>query len=477
MTSLSDIIDGSIYALAPDVLLTPDGPQHDSVILVVDGQITDVATRAEFSASYSDIDVCDLRGQAIIPGFIDAHIHLGQGFGKAIIGGEPAQIWQRIWIPLEGNLDPELVYISAKWMLLEALRGGFTAVVNFAILNLENAKAIHQAAIDTGIRLVSSTGAVDKAAYDDVTGSETQLRDLDFAYERAEGHLDLCNAHKRIYPSLCVSGVQGASKELIKGLSGLAANNGALFQIHANEHIPEVHASIVEYGRRPIEYIADAEGLGIHTLLHHGSLVTEAEIELIRTTESGVSYNPVASLWKGDAVAPATAYAERGVRMGMGTDSTRSDGFRMLDAAEACQRVAFGMRVNDYSAGAAWTWVEAATQGSADVAGLGDVTGKLAKGYGADFLILDMNQPETMPSWDFQWELVRLYNRDQIRGVVIDGDLVMKDGRATAWDQDQFLKDELPKAVSAVETAPIVRRHGPSTDHRQTTLERRARDQ
>ena len=203
-------------------------------------------------------------------------------------------------------------------------------------------------------------------------------KQLDEALKRADLHFSLCAEDSNIYPSLCVSGVQGASKELIGTLAGYCADHSGLFQIHANEHIPEVHSCIVEHGCRPVEYIADSGGLGPHTILHHATLVTETEIELIRSTGSGVSYNPVASLWKGDAVTPAMAFAERGVRFGLGTDSTRSDGFRMLDAAEACQRLTFGMRINDFSAGAAWTWVNAAFQGSADVAGLKSATGELA---------------------------------------------------------------------------------------------------
>ncbi|MGI9379624.1 MAG: amidohydrolase family protein, partial [Methyloligellaceae bacterium] len=363
-------------------------------------------------------------------------------------------------------LDPETTYICAKWMLLEALRGGFTTINNFAIINREKTEAIHRASLDTGVKVISSTGAVNKAAYDNVTGKKFEFKQIDEALRRAADHLDLCRQKNKITPSLCVSGVQGASKELIDKLSTFCRENSALFQIHANEHIPEVHSSVVEHGRRPTEYIADCNGLGDHTILHHATLVTESEIELIRSTNTGVSYNPVASVWKGDAVCPALAYLERGVRIGLGTDSTRSDGFRLLEAAEACQRIEFGMRVNDFSSGAGWNWVDCASRGSADVSGLGQQTGQLAKGFAADFLVLDTELPEVLPSWDFTWELVRFYNRDQIRAVVIDGDLVMGNGRATGWDQDQFLREALPKAIETVETAPIVRRHGPSAAHR-----------
>ena len=454
------------YAVAPDVLLAPDGVREDAVMLVEGGTIIAVADRAEFARAYPETDIAPLPGRAVIPGFIDAHIHLGQGFGKSIIGGEPSQIWRRIWIPLESRLDPELSYVCAKWMFLEALRGGFTGVVNFAIINREKTEAIHRAARETGVRLVSSTGAVNKPVDPGAAGDGPGLKQIDEALARAESHMELCRRDPGIYPSLCVSGVEGASKELIGGLADFCAERGALFQIHANEHVPEVHASVVEHGRRPVEFIADCRALGRHTLLHHATLVTESEIELIRSTESAVSYNPVASHWKGDAVSPACAYVERGVRLGLGTDSTRCDGFRMLDAAESCQRIAFGMRVNDFSCGAAWTWVDAATRGSADACGLGKVAGRLAPGYRADFLVLDMEVPEVLPSWDFEWDLVRHYNRDQIRAVVVDGTLVMQDGRATGWDQERFLKEQLPVAIETVREAPIVRRHGTSGQHR-----------
>ena len=458
-----DGFGGDRYAIAPDILLTPDGPIENAVMRVEHGEITAVEDRETFERDFPDDPITPLPGRAVVPGFIDAHIHLGQGFGKSIIGGEPSQIWRRVWIPLEGQLDPELSHICAKWMLLEALRGGFTGVVNFAIINEEKTEAVHRAAKETGVRLVSSTGAVNKA---DDDGDGSGLKQIDAALARAETHLSLCRGQPGITPSLCVSGVEGASRELIAELAGFCAKHGALFQIHANEHNPEVHASIVETGRRPVEYIADCDGLGPHTLLHHGTLVTDSEIELIRSTRSGVSYNPVASHWKGDAVSPAMAYVERGARIGLGTDSTRSDAFRMLDAAESCQRVAFGMRVNDFSCGAGWTWVDAATRGSADVAGLGEVTGQLAAGYRADFLVLDTRVPEVLPSWDFEWDLVRLYNRDQIEAVVIDGAVVMRDGRPVGWDQDAFLEEQLPRAIQTVKAAPIVRRHGTSGEHR-----------
>jgi cytosine/adenosine deaminase-related metal-dependent hydrolase len=81
--------------------------------------------------------------------------------------------------------------------------------------------------------------------------------------------------------------------------------------------------------------------------------------------------------------------------------------FRNLAAAEARQRIAHGMPVADFSCGAAWTSVDAATtQGAAATGGAGD-HGPLEPGMAADFLMLRMDAPECLPSHDFEWVLVR----------------------------------------------------------------------
>ena len=56
---------------------------------------------------------------------------------------------------------------------------------------------------------------------------------------------------------------------------------------------------------RPLERLYDDGALGPHCLLAHATLLTPTEIGLLRDTGAAVSYNPVASAWKGNAVADA----------------------------------------------------------------------------------------------------------------------------------------------------------------------------
>ena len=111
-----------------------------------------------------------------------------------------------------------------------------------------------------------------------------------------------------IEPSLACGTVQSNTGEMIAALSAFCADRKITFQIHANEHTPEVHACIEAYGKRPIEYLHSIGALGPQTLIAHAVLVTPNEIRLLQETNTAVAYNPVASIWKGNGVAPALEY-------------------------------------------------------------------------------------------------------------------------------------------------------------------------
>lgn len=449
MDRLSEKLKSGSYALAPDIVLTPSGPLRDQVLRVENGRIAEIAARDPSSSAVAQY--IRLDGAAIIPGFVDSHTHAGQTFGKSLICGEPTQIWRRIWIPLEDALTPERSYVAAKWMFLEALRGGFTTLVNFNRNSPENNDAVHEAARDSGIRLVSGV-----AASSDSSSVEKVIAGIEHLVAR-------CGVYPRITPSLCfgfyAASLEGLSFSDLARIGEYCAKAGIVLQMHSNEHFPDVHDCIVRFKKRPIELWEELGLLGENTLLHHVTLVSAREKALLEKYRVAISYNPVASQWKGNAVAPALDYAERGIRMGLGTDATRMDGFRMLDAAENCQRIAHGMSVLDFACAGGWTWVDAATRGGADACGLGKVTGALTPGRAADFLVLDMTAPEVVPSWDFEWELVRAYDRDQIRLVVVDGNPVLENGAAVGWDSAAFVREGEKLARAMVTETGITRVH------------------
>jgi 5-methylthioadenosine/S-adenosylhomocysteine deaminase len=447
------------YALHVDIALGPNGPVRDAVLVVEGGMIVELCDAAAYTQRPNAQKAKRLAGTAVLPGILDVHHHIIEPFVKSLTGGEPAQMWKRIWLPLEATLTERSAYLGAMWTFLEALRGGITTIVDHGIRPRAIADAIHRAADEIGIRLVSSNGVYDLKNFS--TGARTPdlVKDVDAALKVAEQHVADCKPFSRVSPSLACGTVQSNSGEMIKTLARFCRERGILFQIHANEHTLEVHASIEATGRRPLEYLNDLGALGHTTLIAHATLTTADEIKLLRATDTAVAYNPVASMWKGNAVAPALDYITRGIRVGLGSDATRNDGLRMIDAAEACQRVAYGMARDDFSCGAGWRWVHAATQGGADAALLGNEIGSLKPGRKADFLLLDCSGPEVRPRWDFTWEIVRFFDRADILASFVEGEPVQIGGKSTRFDMAAFIEAAEPEGIQAVRDSGLIRLH------------------
>lgn len=446
--------------LWPDHLMLRDGVATGLAVHVQGGVFRAVGPAAQLVQRLPHLAAQRLPGRLLMPGMVDAHHHLTQSFGKSLAYGEPSEIFRRVWVPLESSLDDGFVHMAAKLAALESLRGGFTTVCDAGTRAPGDIAALAAATREAGLRCV--LGLICNDGGNDSLPAERQV-----IRARAERFLAQWAGDGMVHPSLAISVPEAASDEMLVAVSALCAQAGAVFQTHVNEHLASVERSLVARGRRPLELLAHLDVLGPQVLIAHGTLVTPSELMLLRDSDTAVSYNPVASQWKGNAVAPALMMAQLGIRFGLGSDATRSDGFRLMDAAEAAQKLAFGLAVGDASCGGGWTWLDHATHQGARAAGLGHLTGEIAEGKAADFLVVDVDTPEMCTSVDLSWDLVRLGNRDQIDAVFVAGRLRLWRGWPVDWDA-RALQHELAQAArAAVERAPIVRLHPTADRHRQ----------
>jgi 5-methylthioadenosine/S-adenosylhomocysteine deaminase len=438
--------------VAPGQLLLDDGPRPGMAVLLRGGRFAAIDKVATLRARHPGLAVVEMPDHLMMPGFIDVHTHLTQSLGKSLVFGEPSEIFRRIWVPLEGNLDEHMVYLSSKLAALESLRGGFTTAVDAGTRSAGHLNKLVDAARETGLRLVVAR------ICNDLGGTAT-VPDRAEILRQAEAHLTAYHGDALIHPSLAISIPEVASDGMLRDISAMAAAARATFQTHVNEHLVAVERSLVANGRRPLEHLAHVGALGPQTLIAHSTLVTPSELNLLRDTGTAVAYNPVASVWKGNAVAPALQMQALGIRFGLGTDGTRADGFRLMDAAETLQRTGYGLASGDSSCGAGWLWLDAATRMAADASGLCDVTGRIAEGLAADFLLFDLDRPEFTPSHDLSWELVRYGNRDQIDAVFTNGQLRMVRGWPVDWDARALMNEIRALAAPAIAAAPIQRIH------------------
>ncbi|ALM53957.1 amidohydrolase family protein [Halomonas huangheensis] len=464
VTSSSPTLSASHFD-AEELLLLPrevllDGQAVTGMAVhIVDGRFATIGTVTELRERLPHLKAIELPSHLLMPGFIDSHHHLTQSLGKSLVFGEPSEIFRRIWVPLESSLDERMLYLSARLAALEALRGGFTTAVDAGTRSAGEMDALARAVEESGLRCVLGMICNDRG------GSATRPPRQQIM-ERAESHFRRWEGSALIHPSLAISIPEAASDDMLHDASALCAEHGAIFQSHVNEHLQAVERSLVARGQRPLQHLHAVGALGPQTLIAHATLVTPDELNLLRDTDTAVAFNPVASSWKGNAVAPALQMSALGLRVGLGTDGTRSDGFRLMDAAETSQRLTVGLATGDSSCGGGWQWLDMATSAAADATGLGTVCGRIAEGLAADFLLINLDVPEMTPSWDRPWELVRYGNRDQIDAVFTAGRMRLLHGWPCDWDARALLAEVRETAAAAISSAPIQRVHPTSREHR-----------
>jgi cytosine/adenosine deaminase-related metal-dependent hydrolase len=445
--------------LLPEQTLTRDGPKPGLAVVVVGGKFKRVGPAMQVQAEFPQLPAQALPQRLLMPGLIDAHTHLTQSLGKALAFGEPSEIFRRIWVPMEQTLRPEAAYLSAKLAALEALRGGFTTVVDAGTRSEGGLDAVAGAVREAGIRCVLGLTCNDLHHPDGAAALQPLL-------QAADAHLARYANDPLIHPSLAISIPEVGSDAMLAGVAARTLEAGRIFQTHANEHLVAVERSLVARGLRPIELLHATGALNASALLAHATLLTPHELRLLQDAGAAVAYNPVASAWKGNAVLDAVQLHAQDVPFALGTDGTRYDAFRLMDAAETAQRLTHGLARGDSSCGGGWMWLDHATHLGAQACALGHITGAIEEGLAADFLLLDLDVPELQPSWDLSWELVRLADRGQVEAVFVNGALRLWQGWPVDWDARALMQEVRRLAREDIVRAPIQRVHAKADEHR-----------
>ena len=128
-------------------------------LLVRAGRIVAVGKGVERQA-LKPARVLDAEGCAVIPGLVQAHIHLCQALFRGMADDMPLLEWlrRRIW-PLEAAHDEKSLRASADLGLLETMRAGTTTILDMGTVRAHD--AVMEACLRSGIRAISGKAMMD----------------------------------------------------------------------------------------------------------------------------------------------------------------------------------------------------------------------------------------------------------------------------------------------------------------------------
>ncbi len=363
--------------------------------------------------------VRDCGGCLVIPGLIQAHIHLCQTLFRGLADDLRLEEWlaQRIW-PLEAAHTAESVYWSALLGSAELLLGGTTAILDMETVH--HTEAAFQALERIGIRATAGKCLMDAhpegAPLELAESTDAALAEAERLAGRwhgaAKGRLRYCFA-PRFAPS--------CSGPLLRAASDLAERFGAQLHTHAAETVVERETVLRTTGVAEIAYLDSVGIAGPRAALAHCVWVDPHEIARLAAQRTNVVHCPSSNLKLGSGVAKVPEMLAAGCRVALGADgapcNNRLDVFAEMRLAALIQKPRLGPEALP-----AGEVLELATIGGARALGLKEEVGSIAVGKQADLVVVDLREPHLAPGGvDLVSQLVYAARASDVRDVFVGG--------------------------------------------------------
>ncbi len=420
--------------------------------IVIDGDtIVDIA--APGTVTSAKAEVLDARRRLVIPGLINAHTHSHGGLSKGV-----GDLWSlehllnaAPWIG--GGRRHEDKHLAALINAVEHVEKGSTAcydlMFEFPAPTVEGLEAVASAYDKVGLRAVIAPMVADLTFYHSVPGLIDALpegeraRAGDMRMGGADKTLEALRLLAKRWPhpadrlrlGIAPTIPQHCSREFMIGCRDIAREHGLAMQTHVSE--PKyLSAAAFRFSGMSMTETMDACGIvGPWFSAAHAVWINDKDMALLGAKGAQVSHNPGSNLRLGSGIAAVRDYVRHGVTVGIGTDgSASSDNQNMF---EAMRYAAYVSRIRGLPPDQWISTTEAlrmATEGSARVLGMHDFIGRIAKGYKADLVLLDLDNVNYMPLNDATNQIVLTEDGTAVDKVLIGGKLVVSGGRAIGID-------------------------------------------
>jgi 5-methylthioadenosine/S-adenosylhomocysteine deaminase len=382
--------------------------------------------------------VIDARGQAVIPGLIQTHIHLCQTLFRGQADDLELLDWLklRIW-PLEGAHDFESVYYSALLGIAELLRGGTTAIIDMETVH--HTESAFEAIAQSGIRALSGKCMMDwgEGVPDSLREkTDVSLRERVDLLEKWHGK---CDGRLRyaFSPRFAISCSEGLLKEVRK----LSRQYEVKIHTHASENQAEI--AVVENERhfRNILYFDHLEMADQDLILAHCIWLDGREMTIIQKNRVKVAHCPSCNLKLASGIARIPEMLERGIQVGIGADgapcNNNLDQFTEMRTAALIQKPQHGPTVMP-----AWKVFEMATLNGAAVMGLSEEIGSLEPGKKADLVMVDLRKVHCIPytGSNIYAQLVYQARNTDVTLTMVDGKIVFENNRLTTIEEQEVIR-------------------------------------
>jgi len=428
------VITGTLLTMDTDRTIWSDG-----AVVVRAGRITEVGHRSTITKRHGDVKTLGGANSLVTPGFVNAHQHLtGDRLIRScipdnLVAREAIFNWA---VPIHAAHTGDDDELSATLSLLEAVGNGITTTVEAG--TVANPERVGEAFTRVGVR-----GCISTWGWDLTDGP--YAAPADEVLDRQQAVLDQFPPGGLVDGWVGLVGHDLVSDDLFVRSSGLAKSQNTGITFHLSPSPDDSEAYATRSGKRPVEHLAALGILGPHVLIAHAVHLDDEELTLLLDSGTAIAYCPWAYLRLGQGVTRAgrhVDFRERGGRLGLGCDTENaSDSIDALRVAALTAGLAKDVAMDPTGFGAHEA-LELLTIGGAEAIGMADRIGSIEVGKAADLVVHDLSGVESAPrSVDPVLQLVWAGDGRRVQDVVVDGVVVLEQGRSTRVDHRELIVD------------------------------------
>src|SRR5258708_19044738 len=416
-------------------------------LLISDGLIAGVSSEIDETVN----DVIEAEGCAVLPGFVQTHIHLCQTLFRGAADDLSLIDWlkKRVW-PMEAAHTWESIRASAQLGIAELIKGGTTCALTME--TVRHTEEVLRVVEETGFRATVGKCMMDKG---DGVPSGLHEKTIDSIRESVEliekwhgsagGRVRCCFA-----PRFAVS----CTRELLSEVSELAKKHQVMIHTHSSENKSECEIVEAETGRRNVAYLESLGISGAHVVLAHCVHLDTEEMETLARTKTNVAHCPSSNLKLGSGLARIAEMLARKIPVSLGSEgaacNNRLDMFTEMRTAALLQKLAHGPEVLP-----AARVLRMATIDGARALGLEKEVGSLQAGKRADVILVDLNRLHSTPQKDFVSALVDSAVAPDVRTTIVDGRVLLRDGELSTMNEANVIEEADREAMSLTQRAGI----------------------
>lgn len=441
------------------------GYMGNGAVAVRDKRIVDVGPTAALAARFEAVEIIDASHHALLPGLIDAHMHTPWAVVRGV-AQDVAHWMQKGLSPYARHLHRDAA-LAGTWLnVLEALKAGTTTMGDYAS-PVEGWADIFAA---VGVRAVL-TATINALPAGEM--AKWRLGDLyPLSDEIAEQNIRAAVAFAAEWNGAeegritVMYGPQGADMLTLAQLQHvkrLAASEGLMLHMHVAQGDREIDQMLKRYGKRTPAFLAQIGYLDDQLLAVHLTEATDHETAQIAYSGARmVLCSGSISIIDG-IVPPAVAFRAAGGLVALGSDQAAGNNCSNIFNEMKLTALFNKIKYRDPTVLPAWEVLRMATIEGAQALGMGEEIGSIRTGKKADLILVDLNALNLMPVLtdpirNIAPNLVYAASGHEVALVMVDGRILVRNGRVTAINEDAVREEVQQRALevtAAVKRDPI----------------------